>query len=138
MQSQFSNISKTCLRSRLIIIDFPQILSLGHVGYRPTVGKLSLISLRLCHLVVLVREQNFFFGQHKSWNTFLLSREAQIFFPEFSIKLYDKNSESDYFSTKQQTFQVKWSVPYGTTVGKLSLISLRLCHLVMLVMVNYH
>jgi hypothetical protein len=37
-----------------IIIDFPQTLSLGQVGYRTTVGKLSLISLRLCHLVVLV------------------------------------------------------------------------------------
>jgi hypothetical protein len=34
---------------REIIIDFPQTLSLGHVGY----GKLSLISLRLCHLVML-------------------------------------------------------------------------------------
>ena len=35
----------------LIIIDFPQILSLGHVGY----GKLSLISLILCHVVMLVK-----------------------------------------------------------------------------------
>jgi hypothetical protein len=26
-----------------------------------------------------------------------LSREAQIFFPELNIRLYDKNSESDYF-----------------------------------------
>jgi hypothetical protein len=26
-----------------------------------------------------------------------LSRKAQIFFPEFNIRLYDKNSESDYF-----------------------------------------
>ena len=27
---------------------------------------------------------------------FILSRKAQIFFPEFNIMLYDKNSESDY------------------------------------------
>ena len=28
---------------------------------------------------------------------FFLSRKAQIFFPECNIRLYDKNSESDYF-----------------------------------------
>ena len=28
---------------------------------------------------------------------FFLSRKAQYFFPEFNIRLYDKNSESDYF-----------------------------------------
>ena len=28
---------------------------------------------------------------------YFLSRNAQIFFPEFSIRLYDKNSESDLF-----------------------------------------
>jgi hypothetical protein len=31
-----------------------QVTELGHVGYRMTVGKLSLISLRLCHFVMLV------------------------------------------------------------------------------------
>ena len=76
--------------------------------------------------------QNFVFGQHEL-EYFFLSREAQIFFPEFNIRLYDKNSESDYFfsSTKIRIFfsatlgiriffrkknitpplQVKWSVP---------------------------
>jgi hypothetical protein len=36
----------------------------------------------------------------------ILSREAQFFFPEFNIRLYDKNSESDYFfsSTKIRIF----------------------------------
>ena len=51
--------------------------------------------------------QNFFFGQHKSQNIFFLSREAGFFFPEFIIRLYDKNSESDYFvfsSTKSRIF----------------------------------
>ena len=28
---------------------------------------------------------------------FVLLRKARIFFPEFNIRLYDKNSESDYF-----------------------------------------
>jgi hypothetical protein len=64
-----------------------------------------------------------------------LSRKARIFFPEFNIRLYDKNSESDYFffsSSKIRIFffsnignqniflekkhnppplQVKWSFP---------------------------
>ena len=37
---------------------------------------------------------------------FFLSREVRIFFPEFNIMLYDKNSESDYFfsSTKIRIF----------------------------------
>ena len=38
---------------------------------------------------------NFFFEQHKSSN-FLLLFKARNFFPEFNIRLYDKNSESDY------------------------------------------
>jgi hypothetical protein len=35
----------------------------------------------------------------EGWNVvcFFLSRKAQIFFPGFNIRLYDKNSESDYF-----------------------------------------
>ena len=38
---------------------------------------------------------NFFFGQHEL-EYFFLSRQARNFFPEFNIRLYDKNSESDY------------------------------------------
>jgi hypothetical protein len=41
--------------------------------------------------------QNFFFGQHELEYLFFLSRKAWIFFPEFNIRLYDKNSESDFF-----------------------------------------
>ena len=51
--------------------------------------------------------QNFFFGQNKSLNIyFFLSRKAQFFSPEFNIRLYDKNSESDFFfpSTKIRIF----------------------------------
>ena len=63
---------------------------------------------------------NFFFVQHEL-EYFFLSRQARNFFPEFHIRLYDKNSESDYFffaSTKIRIFfsaslgiRVKWSFP---------------------------
>ena len=60
--------------------------------------------------------QNFFFGQHKSWNIFFLSREARIFFPKFNIRLYDKNSESDYFffppPKSEYFFQQHWESEY--------------------------
>ena len=38
-----------------------------------------------------------FFGQYELEYISFLSREARIFFLEFNIRLYDKNSESDYF-----------------------------------------
>ena len=54
--------------------------------------------------------QNFFFGQHESLNIiFFLSRKAQIFFPEFNIRLYDKNSESDYFFFLHQNQNIFFS-----------------------------
>jgi len=71
---------------------------------------------------------NFFFGHHKLEYLIYLSLEARNFFPEFNIRLYDKNSESDYFFSlhqyqniffsnigNQNIFfeknQVKWSFP---------------------------
>ena len=51
--------------------------------------------------------QNFFFEQTRIRILIFLSRKAQIFFPEFNIRLYDKNSESDYLffsSTKIRIF----------------------------------
>jgi hypothetical protein len=95
-----------------IIIDFPQTLSLDHVGY----GKLSLISLRLCNLVMLVigrswGNYHWFPSNFVTWSCWL--REIIIDFP--------------------QTLSLG-HVGYG----KLSLISLRPCHLVMLVMLNCH
>ena len=44
---------------------------------------------------------DFLFGQHESYNIFFLSRNAEI-----NIRLYDKNSESEYFfsSTKIRIF----------------------------------
>jgi hypothetical protein len=50
--------------------------------------------------------QKFIFGQHELEYFYFLSRRARIFFLEFNIRLYDKNSESDYFfpSTKIRIF----------------------------------
>ena len=45
-----------------------------------------------------------------------LSRKARIFFPEFHIRLYDKNSESDYFvlspTESEYFFQQHWESEY--------------------------
>ena len=38
-----------------------------------------------------------FFQKYKSWNIFLFAVRSAIFFPEFNIRSYDKNSESHYF-----------------------------------------
>ena len=40
---------------------------------------------------------------------FILSRKARNFFPEFNIKLYDKNSESDYFFFLHQNQNIFFS-----------------------------
>ena len=79
--------------------------------------------------------QNFFLYNTRVRIFIFLSREAQIFFPEFNISLYDKNSESDFFFLHQNPniffsnignqniflekkhnpppLQVKWSFPNG-------------------------
>jgi hypothetical protein len=53
--------------------------------------------------------QKFFLGQHELECLFFLSRKARIFFPEFNIRLYDKNSESDYFFFLQQNQNIFFS-----------------------------
>jgi hypothetical protein len=84
--------------------------------------------------------QNFFFPRtQKLEYLFFLSRKARNFFPEFIIRLYDKNSESDNFffllhqnqnilfsnignqnifleKNHNSLLQVKWSFPYQTLV----------------------
>jgi hypothetical protein len=49
-------------------------------------------------------------------NNFFLSRKALIFFPEFNIRLYNKNSESDYFffppPKSEYFFQQHWESEY--------------------------
>jgi hypothetical protein len=97
---------------REIIFDFPQTLSLSHVGYGTAVGKLSLISLRLCHVVMLFMvNYHWFPSDFVTWSCLLWL--IVIDFP--------------------QTLSLGY-VGYG----KLSLISFRLCHVVMLVKGNYH
>jgi hypothetical protein len=54
----------------------------------------------------LFRSEIFFRTTQELEYLFILSRKARIFFLEFNIRLYDKNSESDYFfsSTKIRIF----------------------------------
>jgi hypothetical protein len=57
--------------------------------------------------------QKFFFRTTQDLEyLFFLSRESQIFFPEFNIRLYDKNSESDYFF-----FSTKIRIFFSATLG---------------------
>ena len=44
-----------------------------------------------------------------------MSHKARIFFPEFNIRLYDKNSESDFFFPQPKLeyfFQQHWESEY--------------------------
>ena len=72
----------------------------------------------------MFRSEFFFRTTQELEYLFFLLRKAQIFFPEFNIRLHDKNSESDYFffsPPKSEYFfrkknitlplQVKWSFP---------------------------
>ena len=57
----------------------------------------------------------FFFGQHKSKNIYFFGRaKRNFFFPEFNIRLYDKNSESDYYffppPKSEYFFQQHWAI----------------------------
>jgi hypothetical protein len=60
--------------------------------------------------------QNFFIGQHEFEYLFFLSHKARIFFPENNIRLYDKNSESDYYffppPKSEYFFQQHWESEY--------------------------
>jgi len=64
----------------------------------------------------------FFFRSEISFRTtreleyfFFLLRKARIFFPEFNLRLYDKNSESNYFFPPPKSeyfFQQHWESEY--------------------------
>ena len=54
----------------------------------------------------LFRSEIFFRTTQELEYLFFLSRKAQFYFPEFNIRLYDKNSESEYF------FQQHWESEY--------------------------
>jgi hypothetical protein len=57
----------------------------------------------------LFRSEIFFRTTQELEYLFFLSREAQFFFPEFKIRLYDKNSESDYFFFLHQNQNIFFS-----------------------------
>jgi hypothetical protein len=51
-----------------------------------------------------------FFSDNTRVRMFIfLSRKARIFFPEFNIRLYDKNSDSDYFFFLHQNQNIFFS-----------------------------
>jgi hypothetical protein len=56
--------------------------------------------------MVFFRSEFFFPTTQELEYLFFLSRKARIFFSEFDIRLYDKNSESYYF------FQQHWESEY--------------------------
>jgi hypothetical protein len=59
--------------------------------------------------------QNFVFWQHQLEYLFFLSRKARNFFQEFNIRLYDKNSESNYFFFLHQNQNIFFSnaIPFS-------------------------
>jgi hypothetical protein len=53
--------------------------------------------------------RNFFSDNTRVRIYIFLSRKARIFFPEFNISLYDKNTESDYFFFNHQNQNIFYS-----------------------------
>ena len=102
-------------------------LGTDHLTYRGGGGVMVFVSFRI-----------FFSNYTRVRILFFLSRKARIvFFPEYNITLFDKNSKSDLFSSNKiriffsvtlgirifkkknpyppPPFQVKWSFPYLTS-----------------------
>jgi hypothetical protein len=58
--------------------------------------------------------QKFFWGQHEFEYFYFVAQSAK-FFPEFNIRLYNENSESDFFfppSKSEYFFQQHWESEY--------------------------
>ena len=64
----------------------------------------------------MLRSEIFFRTTQELEYSFFLSRKARNFFPEFNNRLYDKNSESDYFifpkPKSEYFFQQHWESEY--------------------------
>jgi hypothetical protein len=64
----------------------------------------------------LSRLENFFWTTRELEYIFFLSRKARNFFPDINFRLYDKNSESDYFcfpsAKSEYFFQQHWESEY--------------------------
>ena len=82
--------------------------------------------------------QKFFFGQHKSQNiNFFCRGKREKKNPEFNIRLYDKNSKSDFFFSSIKIrifFQQHWESeyffrkkPYGVRVDQSLIFSVIFC-----------
>ena len=60
--------------------------------------------------------QNFFSDNTRVRIFFFCRAKREFFFPEFNIRLYDKNSESDYFffppPKSEYFFQQHWESEY--------------------------
>ena len=92
-----------------LIDAFPAIYVYTFVRDRP-------FNLKGGGFMVFCFVQKFFFRTTQELEFFILSREAEIFFPEFNIRLYDKNSKSDYFffppPKSEYFFQQHWESEY--------------------------
>ena len=64
----------------------------------------------------MFRSEIFFRTTQELEYLFILSRQARNFFPEFNIRLHDKNSESDFFffppPKSEYFFQQHWESEY--------------------------
>jgi hypothetical protein len=130
----------------LIIIDFPQTLSLGHDGY----GKLSLIFLRFCYLVMLVMgNYHWFPSDFVTWSCwfweiiidFLQTLSLGYWFP-FDFVTWSSwlwlliiDSPKTWSSWSCWLWEIIIDFPQTLSLGhigygKLSLFSFILCHVV--------
>ena len=112
-------VSITFIKYRKLVSDSPSIFSGVHVAQ-----SFFLCSIRDRPFNLKGEEggygflfrSEFFFLTARVRIYFFLLHEARIFFPEFNIRLYDKNSESDYFffpSPKSEYFfQQHWESEY--------------------------
>ena len=60
--------------------------------------------------------QNFFSDITRVRIFFFVAQSAKVFFPEFNIGLYDKNSESDYFFFPPPKFRIFFSATLGIRI----------------------
>ena len=64
----------------------------------------------------LLRSEFFFPTTQELEYLFFLSCKAPKFFPEFNIRLYDKNSESDYFFFSSTKIRIFFSATLGIRI----------------------
>jgi hypothetical protein len=86
----------------LFIISHLSFCRDGHWSKKCTSSSISYLCIidKFCNSVFnfygFLFLSEFFFRTTRELEDFFLSRKARIFFPEFNIRLYDKNSELDF------------------------------------------